>query len=133
MRHKAKFIGILLIIVLALGACTPSSTTLITTTTTTTPASTGNEKVKIVSHSMGLTETGLPMVTGTLENTTSIFLSIIEVWVKFYDASGMLLGTSSDLTNNDLGPGERWIFLNVYFGPNPENVKSYIVEIGTPN
>lgn len=147
MRHKVKFVGILLIIVLALGACTSPSTTLITTTTTatittttittptttTTPASTGNEKVKIISHSMGLTETGLPMVTGTLENTTSIFLRIIEVWVKFYDASGMLLGTSSDLTNNDLGPGERWIFLNVYFGPNPENVKSYIVEIGTPN
>ncbi len=162
MRILTKFVGILLIIVLTFGACTSSSTTLITTTatatitttatatittpttatitttlttttTTTVPASTGNDKVRILSHRMGLTETGLPMVTGTVENTTSIFLRIIEVWVHFLDASGRLLGTYADFTHNDLGPGERWSFLNIYFGPNPEDVKSYIVEIGTPN
>jgi len=132
MRHKTKIIGVLLII-FTLGACSSLSTTQTTTTPPTTPASLGNEKVKIISHDMSVTESGLPVVTGTVENATSDFLRVIEVWVKFYDAAGTLLGSSSDLTNNDLGPSERWSFLNIYFGPNPENVKSYTVEIGVPN
>jgi hypothetical protein len=82
---------------------------------------------------MSVTESGVPVVIGTIQNVVSYFLSGAEVWVKFYDAAGELLGTSNDLTNNDLGPGDTWSFVIIYFGPNPENVNSYTVEVGFPN
>ena len=81
---------------------------------------------------MGELETGQPVVTGTVKNVTSSWVAVVEVWAKFYDTAGVVLGTANDMTNNDLGPDETWSFVIVYWGPNPENVKRYSVEIGVP-
>lgn len=112
---------------------TPTTTTTLTITPQTTSAPQGTEKVRIIRHSMSELESGLTVVTGTVKNVTSSWIAVVEVWVKFYDTAGGVIGTSSDMTNNDLGPDETWSFFIVYWGPNPDNVKSYTVEIGVPN
>jgi hypothetical protein len=60
-------------------------------------------------------------------------VSVVEVWVKFYDTAGTLISTSTDHKVDPFHPGDIWSFVIVYFGPNPENVESYTVEIGVPN
>ncbi len=131
--HKVLIAGLVIISLLftffAQSCKTPVSTT---TPATTTPAQ-SEIRVEVIEHSMIVTESGVPTVTGTIQSVVSYFLSGAEVWVKFYDAAGELLGTSNDLTNNDLGPGDVWSFVIIYFGPNPENVDSYTVEVGFPN
>jgi hypothetical protein len=112
---------------------TTTPTTTITTTTQPTTTPQGTEKVRIIEHHMSELETGQPVVTGTVKNVTSSWMAVVEVWAKFYDTAGVVLSTANDMTNNDLGPDETWSFVIVYWGPNPENVKSYSVEIGVPN
>ncbi len=103
--------------------------------TTTTPATTAPPEIRteIIDHNMSVTESGVPVVKGTVTNVVSYPLSGVEVWVKFYDAAGTLLGTSTDYIVDPLHHGDIWSFVIIYFGPNPENVESYTVEIGGPN
>jgi len=125
MRRIIGFIAITLVVMLvpSLIGCTetqyePGEST---------PAT---EKLQILSHGMGVTEYGAPMVTGTAKNVSSSNLSYAEVRVKFYDAAGTLLDTSLD-NINDLGPAGTWSFEVIYFGSNPENVKSYKIGVGS--
>jgi hypothetical protein len=131
--HKVLIAGLVLIslsFIFFTQSCKASVTT--PPPATTIPAPSGI-RVEIIEHNMSVTESGVPTVTGIIQPVVSYPLSGAEVWVKFYDAAGELLGTSNDLTNNDILPGDTWTFVIIYFGPNPENVDSYEVEIGFPN
>ena len=86
------------------------------------------EKLRILSHSGGVTEYGSPMVTGTAKNISSYNLSYAEIRVKWYDAAGTLLDTSLD-NINDLGPSETWSFKVIYFG-DEKNIR-YKIGVGT--
>lgn len=92
------------------------------------PAIPQAEKLQILSHSMGTTDYGTPVVRGTAKNVSSSNLSYAEVRVKFYDAAGNLLDTSLDNVL-DLGPGETWNFEVIYFGSG--NVKNYEIGVGS--
>jgi len=89
------------------------------------------EKLEILSHSMsgGRGEFVKPVVKGTAKNVSSSTI-YAEVKVKFYDASGALLGTSLD-SINDLSAGETWSFKVVYYDIDRENVYSYKIEVGS--
>ena len=88
------------------------------------------EKLQIIDHHMTTSEYGSMIVKGRAKNISSSNLSYASVKVKFYDASGTLLATSSDGIS-DLGLGETWSFSVMYFGMDDENVKSYKIGVGS--
>ena len=90
------------------------------------------EKLEILSHSMtgGRGEYVTPVVSGTARNVTSSTI-LAEVWVKFYDASGALLGTGADSITS-LGAGETWSFKVTYYDIDREDVYSYKIKADSP-
>lgn len=92
------------------------------------PATT--EKLQILSHSMSRSETGtFVYIKGTAKNVSSSRLSMASVDVKFYDAAGTLLATSSDYIR-DLDPGETWSF-EVMTVDEDQRVASYKIGVGS--
>jgi len=88
------------------------------------------EKLQILSHSMSRSETGtFVYIKGTAKNVSPSRLSIACVDVKFYDAAGILLDTSSDVVF-DLDPGETWSF-RVQMVDEEQKVVTYKIGVGT--
>lgn len=82
------------------------------------------EKLQILSHTMSRSKTGAFLyIKGTAKNVSSSRLGYAEVKVKFYNAAGTLLDTSSD-TITDLDPGETWSFEVMIFDED-QKVASY--------
>ena len=125
MKRIVGFIAIALVVILV-----PSLVGCIETQYEPGGSTPATEKLQILDHQMTTTEFGNIIVKGRAKNISSSNLSYASVKVKFYDASGTLLATSSDGIS-DLGLGETWSFSVMYFGMDDENVKSYKIGVGS--
>ncbi len=90
------------------------------------------KKLEILSHSMtgGRGEFVKPVVKGTAKNVSSATINAY-IYVKFYDASGALLGTGADSITS-LGAGETWSFKVTYYDIDREDVYSYKIKADSP-
>lgn len=93
------------------------------------PTQPATENLQILSHSISTTQNGNLLVEGSAKNISSSALRFAVVFAEFYDANGVVIGTSQT-AEIDLGSGETWNFQMIYSDADAKKVTSYKIREG---